>query len=484
MQLSPLQSRLAASVIATCLLIAIYVFLFPSHFALAAELDVRIPIGPILDDATELEIRSGFEGAERRDATYEPDFAPFDRSIIGRAPAGVTGLANNVPQQLNLDPGVTACYVFERASMEGQAVDTGSLELRDLDDGEAPRSLTHGGDRDDADSALRRRQSSLPVYISANTCIQPQPNSTSAGLQAPQLTLYISTSAQNTCPGPGKDPNSQKSLTFTEGAVIYNMTSSTDVYIGISAANSTAGLDGGYNFQVAASNDALFFEYNDQLNSDQLVWVDSDSSSSLLISRNLTDSTDPAVQAQFMNSQPYVMFAQPENDPSIAGVRYSYCGLGNYARIAATKNGQFTQTVSTSITTWGTGGLPKQQFYFDGLNASSTYNGILAINGNSTASGSGVVNGGGTVYRATNFTTKAGESKSLDKGYCTLGTDGDLSWRKLRFHLQSDFLQRGGIRRPEQQCHLPQQGRSGKLLRQQRPDKLRILPKGPGADPM
>jgi calcium channel MID1 len=422
MQLSPLQSRLAASIVATCLLIAIYVLLFPSHFALAAELDFRLSSGPVLDDAAaaaallddrEDSLGGGAAREERRDATYEPEFAPFDRSIIGRAPAGVTGLVNNVPQQLNLNLGITVCYVFERSAMSARAVDAAPLELRDLTEGAAPQSLMErtGNVLDDTagtGSTLGRRQSAVQVFISATTCLQPQPNSTESDAQAPQLTLYISTSAQNTCPGPGQSSDSQTSVPFEEGAVVYNTSTSTDLYIGISAANGTADLLGGYNFQVAASTDAPFFSYDDQMNSDRLVWVDSDSSSAFLVTRNLTDGTDASLDQQMMDSLPYVMFAQPEDDSTIAGVRYSYCGLQNYARIAATKNGQSTQMVTTSMTTWGLGNLPKQQFYFSGLNASSTYNGILAVNGNSTQAGSGVVSGGGRVFSATNFTTKAG----------------------------------------------------------------------------
>jgi calcium channel MID1 len=426
MQLSPLQSRLAASIIATCLLIALYYVLFPSHFALAAELDFRIPPGPILEERGILFDGEDFDEVNRRDHTYEPEFAPFDRSIIGRAPAGVTGLANNVPEQLNVSPGQTICYVFERSSMSGRAIESEPLELRDLGkDDEEPRSVAerdieapHGTDL--VGNAFKRRQSSVLVYVSANTCMQPSSNSSSTG--APQLTLYISTSAQNTCPGPGQDSNSQTSVPFVEGAVVYNTTTSTDFYIGISAANGSFAPNDFWNYQVAASTDAPFFNYNPQPNLDQLVWTDSDASSALLITRNLTSSDDPSVQQQLMSSQPYVMFAQPADNPSIAGLRYSNCGLEKMAVIAATKNGQSTNMVGTSMTTFGADNLPKQQFYLSGLNASSNYNGILAVNGNSTNAGSGVVGGGGLVFRSVNFTTKAG-NYSFSRYFSNLLTD-------------------------------------------------------------
>jgi len=53
------------------------------------------------------------------------------------------------------------------------------------------------------------------------------------------------------------------------------------------------------------------------------------------------------------------------------------------------------------------GPYPKQQFYFQGLNRSSSYFGILAMTGNSTASGPGVVGGGGRVWQTMSFTTQS-----------------------------------------------------------------------------
>lgn len=405
MQLSPLQSRLAASFLATFLLIVLYLFLFSPHFALAAELNLRSPI--VLDDI------DVFSDPKRSvfDPVYEPEFAPFPRSLIGRAPPGVTALVNNVPEPMNVNPGSTQCFVFESSQIFGRWLNPSGLELRGEQTGSQEDSAEVEArdveDRGVGDETVVKRQSAKEVFISANTCMQPQPNSSASSLLAPQLTLYISTSSDNTCPGPGRPGTSQIAIPFTEGAVIFNTSASSDVYIGISAPNVTSQFTGGYNFQVAASTDAYFFSYDDQPNSD-LIWVDSDPSSALLITRNLTNSLDPTVDQQVMSTEPYVMFAQPDSDPSINGLQYSYCGLQNYARIAGTKNGQFTSMVTTSMTRMGPGDLPKQQFYFSGLNASTSYLGILALTGNSTQSGSGVAGGGTLVYRATNFTTKSG----------------------------------------------------------------------------
>ena len=141
-----------------------------------------------------------------------------------------------------------------------------------------------------------------------------------------------------------------------------------------------------------------------------LIWVDSDATTALLMTHNLTESDDPDMVTQMMAKQPYVMFAQNEKDMSINGVRFSYCGLQNYAQVAATKNGRLTSMVSTDITRRGQGNKPKQQFYFSGLNASTNYLGILAANGNAGTSGDNVIGGGGHVARATTFQTKRGWS--------------------------------------------------------------------------
>jgi calcium channel MID1 len=192
---------------------------------------------------------------------------------------------------------------------------------------------------------------------------------------------------------------------------MYNTTATGDVFLGIHAPNVSAIFSGQtYNFQVAASSDDYFFSYNAEADAD-LIWVDSDSQGALLITHNLTDSTDPSTTDQIMRTQPYVMFAQNTREEwSINGLQYSYCGLQNNAQIAATKNGKFTSMVTTGMTRRGPGNLPKQQFYFSGLNASASYLGILALNGNGNTSGPGVAAGGGHVYRATNFTTKSGPS--------------------------------------------------------------------------
>ncbi|KAL1879077.1 hypothetical protein VTK73DRAFT_7403 [Phialemonium thermophilum] len=413
MQLSPLQSRLAASVIATCLLALFYFALFTPHFALAVHLEQTLPVPFLVDD---LDVALRLDDKDGSTPQYEPDFLAFDRSIIGRAPPGVTSLVNNAPVPMNVIAGTTQLFVFEASTIFGESA---SLELRTDNKRSQEAEFEHSKATDTADErtvqaeeVMRRRTKT--VYISANTCEQPQPIDPSKTTEnPPQLTLFVSTSFKNRSPGPLADPNTQHVVEFTEGAVMYNLTASSDVYFGIHAPNVSRSFSGTYNFQVATSTDGWFHSFDPDAEAD-LIWVDSDSQGALLITPNLTISTDPSVTDALMQKEPYVMFAQNIQDRSINGLRYSYCGLSNYAQIATTKNGKFTNLVSTSMTRRGPGGLPKQQFYFSGLNSSSTYEGILARIGRSGQSGTDVPGGGGHIFRAMNFTTKS------DHGNCQI----------------------------------------------------------------
>lgn len=361
------------------------------------------------------------------DDTYAPEFSAFDRGIMGRALVGVDSLTSNVATQLNVNPGSTQVFVYEASSLSGRQKGAGpgtdGGDLRRRRDGAAaeveerektsgsPGLVLTGGS---IAGVAKEETSSRVVYLSANTCIQPQrvsgSSGTSTSVDVPQLTMYVSTSSSNTAPGPKAKASQQTWQEFTQGAVMMSVNASGDLYIGISAPNvSTTQLTGIFNFEVAASVDEYYHSYDDQSDAN-LIWVDSDAYASLLITHNLTDSTDAATDADVMEREPYVMFAQNTNDSSIDGVRLSYCGLQTYAQIAATNNGKYTSMVATSMTRRGQGNLPKQQFYFSGLNASTDYMGILVRlpdNGTEQAGTAGVVGGGGRVTQGTSFSTKA-----------------------------------------------------------------------------
>jgi calcium channel MID1 len=413
MQLSPLQSRLAASLIASCLLILFYLYLFPPNFALAAELREALPL--VFDD---LDFPSDLAPRSPLDPTYEPEFSAFDRSIIGRAPPGVTSLTNNEPMPMNVDEGTTQRFVFALPGASRRGVEEHSVKARGGRNGSQGQdhgagATEHGFYEEKDEEGLERRQISKTVYISANTCQQPQPiDPSKTTLDPPQLTLFVSTSGENQNPGPLADPASQVMVVFNEGAAMYNLTTNREVYIGVHAPNVSEVFSGTYNFRVAASTDSYYYSYNDQDEAD-LIWVDSDSQGALLITHDLTDTAESAVAQQIMTSQPYVLFAHNEKDRAINGLKFSYCGLQNYAQIAATKDGRHTNMVRTGMTRRGPGNLPKQQFFFSGLNSSAKYIGILAkagADGGALGKRQTTASRGSQIFKATNFTTKSGKA--------------------------------------------------------------------------
>jgi calcium channel MID1 len=468
MKLSPLQSRLAASLAASVLLLSFYFLFFSPHFATAQELKQALPI--ILDDIDPDASLLSPESQSTLNPDYEPDFAPFDRGIIGRAPPGVTALLNNGPYSINVVAGSTQVFVFEATTIFGRAIGVSEeLELRQEHGGRPRANEPQGGvnastgdvRKDEATEVAdhAKRETNKVVYISANTCQQPgmKPNQTT--MDPPQLTMFVSTSSKNQSPGPNARSDEQVVVEFVEGAAMYNLSASDDVYLGIHAPNVSSVFSGQtYNVEVAASVDGFFHSFNAEEDAD-LIWVDSDSQGALLITHNLTDSTDEKVVDAIMQTQPFVMFAQNKNDSSIDGLKFSYCGLQNHAQIAATNNGQFTSMVTTGMTRRGPGNLPKQQFYFSGLNSSTQYIGILALNGQDGKTGNGVVGGGGHVYRATNFSTKSGKLPSPAAIHGRSANTWTRPW-ELPDHSQPPLLRPSSVLCPGQheklwQCEPP-----------------------------
>jgi len=431
MQLSPLQSRLAASLVASCLLIALYFTLFSPHFALAAELESTPPI--LLDDLDILLDHTEEEGRVV-DPVYEPEFAAFDRSILGRQDnKDRNEILDNKVQRLNIEAGQTDNYWFKVSEIStrktppaGEKLDLRSTtqDVQQLEQNQEPDNATGSteaerrglalGSHEKGERDLTRRQTRR-IYISANTCMQPQPEDPSKTASTPpQLTLYVSTDPNNDRPGPlAADVESQRAFPFEEGLVTHELSTDQDVFIGIHAPNSSKDLSGIYNYKLSVSTKGFLFRYSEDSGTD-LIWVDSDSQGALLVTGNLTKSNDEKVQQKVMSKAPYVMFAHNKKDRSIDGIRHSYCGLEQYAQIASAENGRFANMVTTRMTRRGPGNLPKQQFYFGGLNTSSEYVGILARTGDlPSTEGANLDDRGGIVYRQTTFQTKSGEQHTI-----------------------------------------------------------------------
>ncbi|KAH6963481.1 stretch-activated Ca2+-permeable channel component-domain-containing protein [Fusarium avenaceum] len=335
---------------------------------------------------------------------YEPNFAPFDRSIIGRAQADQPLLTNNGPDSRSIIPGGTVCYVVDKKTLFGD-------DKRDDADGSTDVYMESGHQN-------VRRAKTKTVYISANTCSRPTLKSKDKNGKfesTPQISLYTSTTSKVKCPTFGNYNKSNpdlKKIPFMEGAVTLTMNATDDIYISVVAPNLTQKYDGEWSYQVAISFDEYYHNYDAQNGTARLLLMDSDSTSALLVTSNLTQ--DSSKTQQIMKTPPpYQIFVGDEKSRSIDGLRHSACGLTRSAEIWANgeRTGRHNDMVTTGVTTRGPGKLPKQQFLIAGLNHSTTYSGILfkmpdKNSKRDTKSGQ-TIGGGGTIYRATTFQTSS-----------------------------------------------------------------------------
>jgi calcium channel MID1 len=418
-KLTPLQSRFAACLGTSILLLILYFTISPPQFAYASEL-VSVHNEDHNHHRIDLDPSSDIDwGDDTEEEQYEAEFSGFERSIIGRAAADVKPLTNNVPDTLNVAPGETIYYVFENSSVWGNhsaprqglpspiSGSNGTIDKRDIAEDDWEETEKAGFDGTIGIRAKRQAVNSetRAVYIAVNTCLQPSMNSSmndTSTFAMPQLTLYVSQLESNPKPGPDKSANDQQAIPLVEGYANATIDASSNVYFSVSAPNLTSVLTGQWNYIVSASIDASFQYYN---NTTPFTFVvDTDSTSALLNTMNLTDPDAPSeLRQQWMNiSPPFNMLVFAQNTTVLNGIRNSYCGL--------TKLGQDEIKISSNMTNRGVGQNPKQQFYVQGLEPGQKYYSILAFNGvNGTADpASGVVGGGGQVWQALSFATKSG----------------------------------------------------------------------------
>jgi calcium channel MID1 len=390
LKLTPLQSRFAACLSASIVLLILYLSLTKPHFAYAAELDSRIPS----EDHNHYII---FNDDDNDSLESHGVGEIFEDKLGVRAVDGVSALANNDPQNRNIQAGLTQNWVFPKDAVNGPHGVAGPG---------LPGSTVKETVDDTVVHELRSRQSGNTVYITINTCLQPDSNSTKA--IPPQLQMHVSTSETNQKPGPG----SGTSVDVDGGYGVFQVPTSSDVYVGISAPNTTA-FNGIWNYEIAASNDAPFHGYTAPI-VPNLYFVDSDNHAALLITNDTTESpSNSLIYQEWMKmTPPWSVFAVSTNSSAMLGLQRSFCGLKNNAKIAANVNNITNQNVAT-MTNRGLGGQPKEQFYITGLEANSQYWATLVMQGNSTNSGNGVIGGGGTVWPAINFTTKTSDNCAL-----------------------------------------------------------------------
>ena len=382
-KLTPLQTRFAASLAASLTLLLLYLTFNKPTFAYALQPDSRIPPDhnhPILDTPFGEEI--GALGEEQT-----------GHNLRARAEDGVFSLSNNAAQNLNINIGTSQYWTFPKEAIDGPHGTAGPglpgsrLMARDVDD------------------ELHKRQGDRQVWISLNTCTQPDANETQSETETaihPQLQMYISRSDSNQKPGPSvSDPN-QQTIPVNGGYALFNTTGDSSIYIGITAPNTTL-FTGIWNYEIAASIDAPY--HGAEADWPNLYFVDSDNHAALLITNDTTQAEpNSTIFQEWMSLRlPYGMFAIPHTSPSIYSVRHSYCGLKNSPSIFTNLESVVNQNTA-SMTSRGLGGKPKEQFYITNLTSTTSYWGVLAMQGNSTAA---VVGGGGTVFAPMNFTTKS-----------------------------------------------------------------------------
>jgi calcium channel MID1 len=418
------QSKLFAYIAAICLVLTTRSSSQLSVHANAVEIptapqqeDLSHIKPPLLAAANPVHINDGAVQGERHSG-YAPDFAYFTRSLLGRQAEEVGKLKNDEKAEFDISPETTVYFVLEKSQLQTRDEAGGLLnalaarssgtsstgEEREEDD------LHSGAEEvEQREGTLEARQAAgRRVWISANTCKQPLPGNNASSTGAPQLSLYVSTSAQNQKPGPSSTENlatNNTGVPFDNGYISFEVDATSDVYIGIHAPKLDENWFGSWHFEVAASTHGSYHSYN--RTNPFLFMVDTDSESTLFITYNLTDSDRAEDIAKWNNSNPFNMYAFPAGRSPVTGMENSYCALKQHF------NSTNNITVETQITTKFGAGFPKRQFNVHNLDNAQTYNGYLVVEGNQDTvdlPGVGRVRAGGKVFQQFDWTTKAGKS--------------------------------------------------------------------------
>jgi len=393
-KLTPLQSRFAASLLASLLLLIIYLFVSHPHFAYATASESihnedhnhhRLAQDSLLFEGNS----EGVDSAEDDQAVdYESSFIGVHRDIIGRAEDGVNTLFNNQSQLKSISASVVDHYVFTFNT-------TSSGNTRPLREArEAHNEL----DSRVAEPVLKRQaQSSQAVNITINVCFQPTINS-STDQPTPPLTMYISTLRSNTRPGPGAGTP----VPVIEGYARFQVPLSGDVFIGVSAPSLPPGFTGTWNYEIAGTTDPTpFHTYKDSAEVGNypapIFLADSDASSALLVTRGLEN---------ILNSTRHDLIIFPTRSSQLNGLSRSYCALNLF------RNSSDSVSLSRNVTTRYSNDnhIFKEQYFLEGLNSNTNYSAVLVLSRNQSSVFTG---GGGTVYPVRSFTTKSMDNCQL-----------------------------------------------------------------------
>ncbi|CAO1603974.1 hypothetical protein XANCAGTX0491_007547 [Xanthoria calcicola] len=323
--------------------------------------------------------------------SYEPDFAGLDRGIIGRAPEDVIALANNAPQPMNIQPGEIQYWTFPKTSLQAPYASP-AFDLP-LDMSATTNTTCLENDLIQLATKQGTTAATRSVWLSISVC--DQPSSGEAGVPS-QLEVYLSQSSTNQQP----DQNQHDQfITIEEGYGNVTLSRvSDDIWIGVRAPQAPDGFEGTYNYELAASIDGLYTTYfrgDPNINDTQITAWDTDSNSSILSTGDITNSmSNTTVFSRWMEKDPpFNVYVHDQADLFFQSMSRSICGLRNHAKA------QKSEKHMVKI-----GGQPKQLFYVDGLNSSTLYYAIMTLE---RSLGDSLAGGGGTVWKATSFTTKS-----------------------------------------------------------------------------
>ncbi|CAN9125056.1 unnamed protein product [Alternaria alternata] len=377
-QLSPLRSRLLPYLAATGACIALWNSPIPG--ARAAEVpaapDHDVLDSPVLYALPNGEVSQiGHGGYDRMESDgYEPDFAYLDRSLIGRQADVLDTLVNNEGMPKDINPEETMHFVFKKGELRLRSaldVPTEALEARGTENvsggvGSADVVEPGTGNAIDEDEAgLDKRQSGRSgVWLTANTCRQPMPNGNATDAMKNSSSARHDTLTNIT------------GVLFDGGYASFELNATSDVYIGIGAPKLEEDWFGSWHFELAASTDGPYHSYN--ATEPFLYMVDTDSESALFITYDLGDSNKTEDVDKWKAQNPFHI---------------------------------------------GDSFMPKSQFHVRNLQAAKTYNGFVVVEGSQEPlyiDRVGTTRGGGRVFQAFNWTTKADDSCQVlfDLDFC------------------------------------------------------------------
>ncbi|KAH9883017.1 hypothetical protein J1614_000384 [Plenodomus biglobosus] len=420
-----LQSRLLAYIATIFLCFAPWISLAPQFSGYATDVAAVVdPGGPdqaILPGLTsaELALVQDEDSIREQGEGYAPDFVYLDRSLIGRQEAEVDKLTLDVKLGKDILTGITMHFVLEKNQLRlKRTVDIPleALEASAMDKvaDEALQGQGHDAPDDESPYELYKRQAATSlVSITATTCNQPMPVANFVPKDHPQLVMYVSNSTQNQKPGPDSTDGLVTNITgviFDSGYARFDFNATGDLYIGISAPV----LDdqewfGSWHFEIAASVDGPYHNYDNS--TPFLFMVDTDSDSTLFVTNDIAISNDTTDLGTWREQNPFSMYAFEAGEWTvISGIEHSYCALMEKFNSNSTKD----FTIQTNVTTkFGEGHLPRSQFNVQGLDRDKLYNGFVVVNETNITSSLpsvGVVRAGGKVFQPFQWRTKAHDS--------------------------------------------------------------------------